>query len=77
MVDILEALVVKENGEDPLVAAVRQQVTISSESIFSMLMMHGVEFDAERSRAHTRRTRTGVTSLPRPTLSALETCLPR
>jgi hypothetical protein len=48
MADILEALVVKEDGEDPLVAAVRRQVTISSESIFSMLMMLGVEFDADK-----------------------------
>jgi hypothetical protein len=48
MAGILEALAVKENGEDPLVAAVRRQVTIGSESVFSMLMMHGVEFDANK-----------------------------
>jgi hypothetical protein len=48
MAGILEALAVKTNGEDPLVAAVRRQVTISSESVFSMLMMHGVEFDANK-----------------------------
>jgi hypothetical protein len=48
MAGILEALTVKEDGEDPLVAAVRRQVTTSSESIFSMLMMHGVEFDADK-----------------------------
>jgi hypothetical protein len=47
MADILEALAVKTDGEDPLVAAVCRQVTIGSESIFSMLMMHGVEFDAD------------------------------
>jgi hypothetical protein len=46
MAGILEALAVKEDGVDPLVAAVRRQVTISSESAFSMLMMHGVKFDA-------------------------------
>jgi hypothetical protein len=45
---ILEALVVKANGEDPLVAAVRRQVTIGSESVFSMMMMHDVEFDADK-----------------------------
>jgi hypothetical protein len=45
---ILEALAVKEDGEDPLVAVVRRQVTIGSESVFSMLMMHGVEFDADK-----------------------------
>jgi hypothetical protein len=48
MAGILEALAVKENGEDPLVAAVHRQVTIGSESIFSMLMMHRVEFDADK-----------------------------
>jgi hypothetical protein len=48
MAGILEALAVKENGEDPLVATVRREVTIGSESIFSMLMMHGVKFDADK-----------------------------
>jgi hypothetical protein len=45
---IIKALAVKEDGEDLLVAAVRQQVTIGSESIFSMMMMHDVEFDADK-----------------------------
>jgi hypothetical protein len=48
MAGILEALAVKVDGEDPLVAAVRRQVTIGSESVFSMLMMHRVEFDADK-----------------------------
>jgi hypothetical protein len=48
MAGILEALAVKEDGEDPLVAAVHRQVTTGSESVFSMLMMHGVEFDADK-----------------------------
>jgi hypothetical protein len=48
MAGILETLAVKEGGEDPLVATVRRQVTIGSESVFSMLMMHGVEFDADK-----------------------------
>jgi hypothetical protein len=48
MAGILEALAVKEDSEDPLVAAVRRQVTIGSESVFSMLMMHGVEFDTDK-----------------------------
>jgi hypothetical protein len=39
---------VKADGEDPLVAAVRRQVTIGSESVFSMMMMHDVEFDADK-----------------------------
>jgi hypothetical protein len=48
MAGILEALAVKKDGEDPLVDAVHRQVTIGSESVFSMLMMHGVEFDANK-----------------------------
>jgi hypothetical protein len=48
MAGILKALAVKTDGEDPLVAAVRRHVTIGSESVFSMLMMHGVEFDADK-----------------------------
>jgi hypothetical protein len=48
MAGILEALAVKEDGKDPLVAAVCRQVTIGSESVFSMLMMHGVKFDADK-----------------------------
>jgi hypothetical protein len=48
MAGIIEALAVKEDDEDPLVAAVRRQVTTGFESVFSMLMMHGVEFDADK-----------------------------
>jgi hypothetical protein len=48
MAGILEALAVKPDGEDPLVAAVRRQVTIGFESIFSLMMMHEVPFDAEK-----------------------------
>jgi hypothetical protein len=48
MASILKALAVKTDGADPLVAAVCRQVTIGSESIFSMRMMHGVEFDADK-----------------------------
>jgi hypothetical protein len=48
MAGILEALAVKPDGEDPLVAAVHRQVTIGSESVFSLMMMHEVPFDAEK-----------------------------
>jgi hypothetical protein len=48
MAGILKALAMKEDGEDPLVAVVCRQVTIGSESVFSMLMMHGVELDADK-----------------------------
>jgi hypothetical protein len=44
---IIEALALKEGGEDQLVAAVHRQVTTGSESAFSMLMMHEVECDFE------------------------------
>jgi hypothetical protein len=42
MAGIVEALAVKPDGEDPLVAAVRRHVTIGSESVFSLMMMHEV-----------------------------------
>jgi hypothetical protein len=48
MNDVLEALVVKKDGEDPLIAVVRQQVITGSESVFSMLMMHGVDCDFDK-----------------------------
>jgi hypothetical protein len=48
MAGILEALTVKPGGEDPLVAVVCRQVTIGSESVFSLMMMHEVEFDADK-----------------------------
>jgi hypothetical protein len=48
MVGILEALALKEGGKDPLVVAVRRQVTIGSKSVFSMMMMHGVECDFDK-----------------------------
>jgi hypothetical protein len=45
MASVLEALALREDVEDPLIAVVRRQVTIGSESVFSMMMMHGVECD--------------------------------
>jgi hypothetical protein len=48
MAGILEALAVKPDGEDPLVAAVHRQVTIGFESAFSLMLMHEVEFDADQ-----------------------------
>jgi hypothetical protein len=48
MTGVLEALALREDGEDPLIAAVRQQVTTGSESVFSMLMMHGVDCDFDK-----------------------------
>jgi hypothetical protein len=48
MAGILEALALKEDDEDPLVAAVRRQVTTGSESVLSMMMMHEVECNFEK-----------------------------
>jgi hypothetical protein len=45
MASIIEALALKEDGEDPLVTTVHRQVTTSSESVFLMMMMHEVECD--------------------------------
>jgi hypothetical protein len=48
MAGILDALAVKADGEDLLFATVRRQVTVGTESVFSMMMMHDVEFDADK-----------------------------
>jgi hypothetical protein len=48
MAGVLEALALREDGEDPLIVAVCRQVTIGSESVFSMMMMHGVKCDFGR-----------------------------
>jgi hypothetical protein len=45
---ILEALAVKKDGEDPLIAPVHRQVITGSESVFSMLMMHGVNCNFDK-----------------------------
>jgi hypothetical protein len=48
MAGVLEALALREGGKDPLITAVHRQVTIGSESVFSMMMMHGVECDFDK-----------------------------
>jgi hypothetical protein len=73
MAGILEALAVKEDGEDPLVAAVRCQVTIDSESIFSMLTMHGVEFDADKVRSTYPKDKDGHDVAPKAFLERART----
>jgi hypothetical protein len=45
---IIKALAPKDDGEDPLIAAVHQQVMTGSKSVFSMLMMHKVECDFKK-----------------------------
>jgi hypothetical protein len=48
MAGVLEDLASREDGEDPLIVAVHRQVTIGSKSIFSMMMMHGVQCDFDK-----------------------------
>jgi hypothetical protein len=48
MTSVLEALALREDSEDPLIATVRRQVTTGSESVFSMMMMHGVDCDFDK-----------------------------
>jgi hypothetical protein len=45
---IVEALVLKDNGEDPMDIVVHRQVTTGSESIFTMLLMHDVECNFDK-----------------------------
>jgi hypothetical protein len=45
---IVEALAPKADDKDPMNVAMRKQVTTGSESIFTMLMMHGIECDFEK-----------------------------
>jgi hypothetical protein len=48
MTGVLKALALREDGKDPLIAAVCRQVTTSSKSIFSMMMMHEVDCDFDK-----------------------------
>jgi hypothetical protein len=45
---IVEALASKADEKDPMNIIVRKQVTTGSESVFTMLMMHGIECDFEK-----------------------------
>jgi hypothetical protein len=45
---VLKALAVNKDGKDPLIAVVHRQVITGSESVFSMLMMHGVNCDFDK-----------------------------
>jgi hypothetical protein len=65
MAVILEALAVKTDGEDPLVATVRRQVTIGSEYVFSMLMMHGVEFNTDKVTSTYPKDKDGCDKSPK------------
>jgi hypothetical protein len=48
MTGVLVALALREDGKDPLIAAVHRQVTTGFESVFSMMMMHGVDCDFDK-----------------------------
>jgi hypothetical protein len=65
MAGVLEALSVKENNEDPLVAAVRRQVTTGSKSVFSMLMMHGVDCDFDKVTSSYPKDKDGRDTSPK------------
>jgi hypothetical protein len=45
---VFKALALREDGEDPLITAVRRAVTTGSEFVFSMMMMHGVDCDFDK-----------------------------
>jgi hypothetical protein len=45
---IVDALTLKKDGEDPMNIVVCKKVMTSSKSIFTMLLMHGVECDLEK-----------------------------
>jgi hypothetical protein len=62
---VLEALAVKKDGEDPLIAAVHRQVITSSESIFSMMMMHGVNCDFYKIMSTYPKSKDGRNVSPR------------
>jgi hypothetical protein len=75
MAGILEVLAVKGNGEDPLVAAVRRQVTTGSESVFSMLMMHRVDFDFDKVMSTYPKDKDGCDVSPKAYLDRARDCL--
>jgi hypothetical protein len=65
MASIIEALALKEDGEDLLVAIVHRQVTTSSESVFLMMMMHEVECDFENITGTYPKGRDGLNKSPK------------
>jgi len=45
---MVDALAPRSDGEDPLGAAVQKQVMTGAKSVFTMLLLHGVECDFEK-----------------------------
>jgi hypothetical protein len=71
MASVLKALALREDGEDPLIASVRRWVTIGSEPIFSMMMMHGVECDFDKVTGTYPKGKDGRDISPKDTSSGL------
>jgi hypothetical protein len=68
---VLEALAVKKDGEDPLIAAVCRQVITGSESVFSMLMMHEVNCNFDKITSTYPKGKDGRDLSPKNTSSVL------
>jgi hypothetical protein len=78
MTSILEALALREDDEDPLIATVRREVTTGSESVFSMLMMHGVDYDFDKVTSTYPKGKDGCDVSPKEYLEharALSACM--
>jgi hypothetical protein len=78
MAGVLEALALREDGKDPQIAAVHRRVTIGSESIFSMMMMHGVKCDIDKVTGTYPKGKDGRDKSPKDYLErarALSECL--
>jgi hypothetical protein len=48
IVGMVDALALKEDEEDPTNITMRRKVMIGSESVFTILMVHGVECDFKK-----------------------------
>jgi hypothetical protein len=78
MASIIEALALKEEGEDPMVATVHRQVTTGFESIFLMMMMHEVECDFKNTTGTYSKGKDGLDKSPKDYLERsrdLSNCL--
>jgi hypothetical protein len=74
MAGILEVFMLREGREDPLVVVVHRQVTIGSEFVFSMMMMHGVECDFKKVTSTYPKGKDGRDLSPKDYLEWLGSC---
>jgi hypothetical protein len=72
LIGVLEALALRGDGKDPLIAAVRRQVTTGSESVFSMMMMHGIDCDFDKVTGTYPKCKDGHDISPKNFSSVLE-----